>query len=299
MSNFLFARGAAHGCESAMAPHALLLLLHLSLVSSAQSDACATFELRNSTGVSSSSPGSSSKVLDRVLSVTACCAACGAEALCSAFAYHPKGQGRGEDEQCKLVLSSSSSIQTKTSEGTIAGFAPSKPTPPPTVAPTMAPIAPRPPLGFQPNIIFIQTDDQDVEIGGLTPMPKLRSLLGERGASLRHWFVNTPVCCPSRTETLSGRYHHNMRDAPGQEWSNLHCGGDEAVGKPHACGCMRMVRGEMRRQRSVLSNRILKRSSPPLPPSLLSRTALRRLSERTTRTISRQLGTRRLTSAST
>ena len=69
-----------------------------------------------------------------------------------------------------------------------------------------------PPLGYQPNVVFIQTDDQDVEIGGLTPMTRLRSLVGEAGASMQHRYANTPVCCPSRTETLSGRYHHNMRD---------------------------------------------------------------------------------------
>lgn len=94
-------------------------------------------------------------------------------------------------------------------------------------------------LGYQPNIVFVQTDDQDVEIGGLTPMPKLRQLVGDEGATMKHWYVNTPVCCPSRTETLSGRYHHNMRDGPGKEWERLDCG-DEPVGEPHKCGCMRM-----------------------------------------------------------
>ena len=70
-------------------------------------------------------------------------------------------------------------------------------------------------------------------------MPKLRSLIGEEGATMRHWYVNTPVCCPSRTETLAGRYHHNVRDGPGEEWGRSNCG-DEAVGKPHTCGCMRV-----------------------------------------------------------
>jgi arylsulfatase A-like enzyme len=91
-----------------------------------------------------------------------------------------------------------------------------------------------PPLGYQPNIVFIQTDDQDVEIGGLAPMARLRSLVGAEGASMQHWYVNTPVCCPSRTETLSGRYHHNMRDANGEEWERSGCG-DEPVGEPHGC----------------------------------------------------------------
>ena len=33
-----------------------------------------------------------------------------------------------------------------------------------------------------PNILYIMTDDQDIELGGLTPMPKTRRLLGEQGA---------------------------------------------------------------------------------------------------------------------
>ena len=70
-------------------------------------------------------------------------------------------------------------------------------------------------------------------------MPQLQNLVADAGASMAHWYVNTPVCCPSRTETLSGRFHHNMRDRNGPEWSRFHCG-DEAVGKPHLCGCMRM-----------------------------------------------------------
>ena len=83
------------------------------------------------------------------------------------------------------------------------------------------------------------TDDQDVELDSLDAMPKLRSLVAEQGASHRHWYANTPVCCPSRTETLSGRYHHNIRDDPGPEWHLNGCG-DEAVGQEHPCGCMRV-----------------------------------------------------------
>ena len=96
-----------------------------------------------------------------------------------------------------------------------------------------------PPLGYQPNIVLIQTDDQDVELGGMMPMPKTRRLLGEGGVTHSKWYVGTPVCCPSRTETLSGRFHHNMRDGYGPEWNISGCG-DEHVGQAHRCGCMRM-----------------------------------------------------------
>jgi N-acetylglucosamine-6-sulfatase len=86
----------------------------------------------------------------------------------------------------------------------------------------------------RPSIVFIQTDDQDIELDSLTPMPQLRTLLQSEGATFEHWYVNTPVCCPSRSETLSGKYHHNIRIRAFRL-----CGcGDEAVGLQHPCGCM-------------------------------------------------------------
>ena len=88
----------------------------------------------------------------------------------------------------------------------------------------------------RPSIVFIQTDDQDIELDSLQPMPQLRRLLQDQGATFSHWYVNTPVCCPSRSETLSGRYHHNLRlDRFPKGWFP---GGDEAVGQNHPCGCM-------------------------------------------------------------
>lgn len=77
---------------------------------------------------------------------------------------------------------------------------------------------PKPALGFQPNFIFILTDDQDNTLGrdgysaegSLEIMPKLREHLAGEGASFSHFYVNTPICCPSRTEFFSGRYYHNV-----------------------------------------------------------------------------------------
>jgi N-acetylglucosamine-6-sulfatase len=69
-----------------------------------------------------------------------------------------------------------------------------------------------------PNIVFILTDDQDQVLGGsfpatsgATPMPKTQKLLVDGGALFTSSFVHTPVCCPSRAETLTGRYLHNLK----------------------------------------------------------------------------------------
>lgn len=70
-------------------------------------------------------------------------------------------------------------------------------------------------------------------------MPQLRKVLQGAGTTFSHWYVNTPVCCPSRSETLSGRYHHNLRNNRYETKPNGgRCGGDEAVGAEHDCGCM-------------------------------------------------------------
>eukprot|EP01062_Namystynia_karyoxenos_P013945 TRINITY_DN15006_c0_g1_i1.p1 TRINITY_DN15006_c0_g1~~TRINITY_DN15006_c0_g1_i1.p1 ORF type:complete len:577 (+),score=144.50 TRINITY_DN15006_c0_g1_i1:70-1731(+) len=70
----------------------------------------------------------------------------------------------------------------------------------------------------RPNIVFFLTDDQDQmlggsfpEHGGVTPMPKARALLAKQGSTATNFFIHTPVCCPSRAETLTGRYFHNVK----------------------------------------------------------------------------------------
>lgn len=58
-----------------------------------------------------------------------------------------------------------------------------------------------------PNILFILTDDLDT--AAIDYMPKVKSLLIDRGVSFSNYFANIPLCCPSRTTILRGQYAHN------------------------------------------------------------------------------------------
>ncbi len=65
----------------------------------------------------------------------------------------------------------------------------------------------------KPNILLFLTDDQDLELGSMGAMPFAREQLVEGGTRLSNFFAHTPVCCPSRSELLSGRYFQNIRVA--------------------------------------------------------------------------------------
>eukprot|EP01048_Picozoa_sp_COSAG05_P027754 COSAG05_NODE_8258_length_721_cov_1.800643_1_plen_166_part_01 len=76
----------------------------------------------------------------------------------------------------------------------------------------------------KPNIVWFLTDDQDQMLGGsfpitspgaATPMPKTQKLMVEEGTMATNMFIHTPICCPSRSEVLSGRYFHNIKKVGG------------------------------------------------------------------------------------
>ena len=66
-----------------------------------------------------------------------------------------------------------------------------------------------------PNVVLLLTDDRDLTLGGETPMAYTRQFMSSAGAKLNNFFVNTPVCCPSRTTLLTGKYPHNWHSTRG------------------------------------------------------------------------------------
>lgn len=75
----------------------------------------------------------------------------------------------------------------------------------------------------RPNLVWFITDDQDQLLGGSfppamsgTPMPQTKALMQDGGAHAENWYIHTPICSPSRSELVTGRYFHNIKQVGGQ-----------------------------------------------------------------------------------
>eukprot|EP00935_MAST-01C_sp_MAST-1C-sp1_P001487 g1487.t1 len=74
----------------------------------------------------------------------------------------------------------------------------------------------------KPNIFWFNTDDQEILLGSIGAMPQLKEHIIEKGTVLRNYYTNTPICCPSRTAALSGRFFHNQREATPAKGGCMH-----------------------------------------------------------------------------
>lgn len=74
------------------------------------------------------------------------------------------------------------------------------------VTPLTATVQPSP---ARPNIVFVLTDDLDMN--GLQYMPYVQQLLAARGMTFSQYFVSVSLCCPSRSTILTGQYSQNTQ----------------------------------------------------------------------------------------
>uniref|UniRef100_A0A182K5F3 Sulfatase N-terminal domain-containing protein n=1 Tax=Anopheles christyi TaxID=43041 RepID=A0A182K5F3_9DIPT len=61
------------------------------------------------------------------------------------------------------------------------------------------------------NFLVIVTDDQDIMLNGMTPMTKTLEHIANKGITFVNAFTTSPICCPSRSSILTGKYAHNHK----------------------------------------------------------------------------------------
>jgi hypothetical protein len=158
-----------------------------------------------------------------------CCAQCSSNASCVAWTYHSR-QALCEIAPFAVVVMGADKISGSKEPPPAPGPpAPGPDPPPPPLPPHLPP--PHPPLTpTQPNIVLVLQDDQDLYMGAWDgrgtatkgPMRQASHLIGDRGATASNWFIHTPVCCPSRSEILSGKYLHNIRVGSAKDGGCMH-----------------------------------------------------------------------------
>ena len=61
----------------------------------------------------------------------------------------------------------------------------------------------------RPNILLLISDDQAWSDFSPSLMPRVFSDLVDQGALFKRAYVNTSLCCPSRSQILTGLYEHH------------------------------------------------------------------------------------------
>jgi len=61
------------------------------------------------------------------------------------------------------------------------------------------------------NIVLVLSDDQDLLLGSLEWMSATKQFMIREGTSMTNHFTSTPVCCPSRSSIITGRFPHNYK----------------------------------------------------------------------------------------
>ena len=135
-----------------------------------------------------------------------CCAVCAADAKCEAWTWHQESmhtkKGTGN-----CLITDKGHVDPHGDPGTnktlVSGskhpIAPTPPTPKPKhptpgpPGPTPAPIKPNPPGGKQPNIVLFLQDDQDLFLGGWTPMNQSKVSVNAKGGTSTNWWVGSPL----------------------------------------------------------------------------------------------------------
>lgn len=87
--------------------------------------------------------------------------------------------------------------------------------PPMSAAPAPGSVSPG-----RPNVLVIMMDDQRAS-GTLDVMSATRRWFADGGTTFEHGFANTPLCCPARSTTFSGRYQHNHGVETNKDGGNL------------------------------------------------------------------------------
>ena len=154
-----------------------------------------------------------------------CCALCAKATRCNAWTYHPHDKAK---QSC--ALGTEATPVKVSGAGNVGGYrkghAPDperKPAPPADPELPCAANPPAPPAkAGSANIVLFLMDDMDLKLGSWKALTKTTALLSDKGATAENWMIHTPVCCPSRSELVTGRYFHNIRVAQPSDGGCMH-----------------------------------------------------------------------------